>query len=326
MATTRNTRLFLGLTGGVLALGVAVGLAVSYGRPGRPGQSVVLTSDLQYLPADARIVAAVDLRAVRRSPMHRVLASHHRAGQHPDSPFMRLGLNLELEVEALLMATVTMAGAGQRPDTLVLVRGPIDVGRLQAHLTGQSGQMSDYKGIRVVRFSGAGDEALMVALLSPTLLAVGRSDTVTLSIDRADGLNLTSNETLMRSIRGVAGGDVWAVGRADASSTESRLSSLPAGTVFAATVRVEHGIEGSIRTEAQDQKGADNIRDLMQGMVALARLQTARHPELEAAVNSLQLTTRGTVVTASFDVPVGALEAVMPKPPGLPSPPGPATP
>lgn len=312
MATTKNTRLFLGLTGGVLALGVAAGLAVSYGRPGARGPVGTLTSDLRYLPADAGLVASVNVRALHQSPLHRAWASRHRSDRHPDAPLMRLGLRLETEVEALLVASAAVSGAGLRPDALVLVRGPVDTGLLQVRLAAQGGHASDYKGIRVIRFGGGEMAPLTVALLSPGLLAVGRSDTVTLSIDGVDGVNLTSNESLMRAIGGVADGDVWAVGRVDAATSDNRFASLPPLTWFAATARLSQGLEGSIRAEAREQKGADNIRDLLQGLVALARVQTERRPELAAAVNSLQLTMQGTVVTLSFAVPSGDLPALMP--------------
>ncbi|MEQ1730919.1 MAG: hypothetical protein ABL982_21330 [Vicinamibacterales bacterium] len=97
-------------------------------------------------------------------------------------------------------------------------------------------------------------------------------------------------------------------------------SALPAATWFAASARVDRGLDGSVRAEARTEADAANLRDLLQGMVALARLQSGSRPGLDAAVNSLQLTTQGTAVSLSFAVPESAVSALMPPPASLPMP------
>jgi len=65
------------------------------------------------------------------------------------------------------------------------------------------------------------------------------------------------------------------------------------------------------------------LRDVVQGFLALARLQGARDPAYRSMLDSVALTADGTSVSLSFDVTPAALDLLTPAGPPLR---GPATP
>ena len=58
-----------------------------------------------------------------------------------------------------------------------------------------------------------------------------------------------------------------------------------------------------LRAEARDDEAAKNLRDVVQGFLALAKLQAGKKPEIQTLVQSLQLSGTGKTVALSFEVP-----------------------
>jgi len=63
-----------------------------------------------------------------------------------------------------------------------------------------------------------------------------------------------------------------------------------------------------LRAEARDEAAAENLRDVIRGFVALAKMQAGSKPEILAMVQSLQLGGTGKTVALSFDVPEAVFE------------------
>ena len=81
---------------------------------------------------------------------------------------------------------------------------------------------------------------------------------------------------------------------------------------FAAGARVNGGVSGTLTAEARDEETGRNLRDLLQGFLALARLQVGSRPELRGLLDSIQLTAAGTNVTLTFDLPSDAVLELLP--------------
>ena len=77
---------------------------------------------------------------------------------------------------------------------------------------------------------------------------------------------------------------------------------IPPITWFAVSGHVNGGLTGVFRADTRDDDAANNLRDLVRGVVALAKLQTGAHPELRPMADSLQLGGVGKNVSLSFDV------------------------
>jgi hypothetical protein len=119
-----------------------------------------------------------------------------------------------------------------------------------------------------------------------------------------------------------AGSNAWAVGRLDALRERHRLpepvvNQLSAVKWFAATGRINGGVSGTFRAEARDELAAENLRDVVRGFLALARLQAGSNPKYAGMLQSLQLSGSGNTVAVSFEVPAEILDLVAPHQRGL---------
>jgi hypothetical protein len=109
-----------------------------------------------------------------------------------------------------------------------------------------------------------------------------------------------------------------AVGRFDVLASQAKLPDeipqrVPAVKWFAAAAHINGGIAGTLRAEARDDQGAQQLRDVVRGFLALAQMQGQNDPKFSAVAQSLQLTGEGTTVALSFTLPAELLELVAPK-------------
>ena len=150
-------------------------------------------------------------------------------------------------------------------------------------------------------------------------MALGATESVKRAIDaRAENRNVVSNNDLMRLVAELGNPNAWAVGRFDALAREASLPSevkaqLPTLQWFSAAGNINGGVSGFFKAEARDEAAAQNLRDVLRGFLALAKLQAGSRPGMQQMVDSLQLTGEGTTVSLAFDIPsefFDALEAI----------------
>jgi hypothetical protein len=318
---TKNTRLFLWLAGGVLVLGLATGLIVSYsGSSILAGAGAKGPSELGFIPVDARLVAFADVREWMQSEFHQAWLGQRSGQQDADEVLGQLGLDLETDIDSVLVSARGIPSGSGLGELLVLVRGRFDETRIEHVVRERGGRPSQYQGRRLVQYIGARQRETAVAFMEPGLLGLGSIGAVRQAIDLAEGGEaLTANEEVMRLVGGVLGGHAWAVGRFGALADQLGLPQDTAGQFsslgwFSASGRVTDALEGAIRVEAEDEEAAANLRDVVQGFVALAKLQAGAGPGVTEIVNSLQLTTQGTAVSLSFAVPPSAASLIGARP------------
>jgi hypothetical protein len=316
---TKRTRLFLFFAVGILVAGLGTGLVASY----MGFQNLVLIgsdgpAELAYVPADTRAVAYADVRQVMDSELRqRLMQFEQRTAEGADRFAQETGIDIRTDVDRVLAPMSTGDEASnQRP--LVLVRGRFDNSRIESLIRQHGGQVAEHKGIRLLTHP-EGDMA--VGFVEPGLVAVGTSSAVRRAIDtKVSGSDVTSNGEMMRLVRDMDDGNAWAVARFDALTGSQRLPAelakqLPAITWLAASGTINGGVQGVVRAEARDEAAAQDLRDVIQGFVALARLQAGQRAELAGLMNSFQLGGQGNSVSLGFSVPselidiVGAMHA-----------------
>jgi hypothetical protein len=79
-------------------------------------------------------------------------------------------------------------------------------------------------------------------------------------------------------------------------------SQLPPITWFAVSGHVNGGLLADIRMQTRDEESANQFRDVVQGVIALGKLQANDHPELESLLRSIQLSGSGTTIAVSFEL------------------------
>jgi hypothetical protein len=345
----RTSRLFLMGSGFVLAAGLGTGLVAYYG--GLPTLASASRSvgpdELKYVPEAAAVVAYANVRDVMasefRQKLRQVLPDHDTKGQEE---FQReTGINIEQDIDYVL-AWMTPKPDGQdgngRPAGLVLLHGRFDTAKLEALATQHGGVVETVDGIRAIRPNPKERETVevqpepqadgdvvvkrrhahvapMVAFLEPGLLAIGEEPTVRAAIahSRSGGRSIRDNQEIANLIADLEGSsNVWAVGRMEALANRANLpepiaAHLPAVKWFSASTHVGAGVSGLLRAEARDDDAAKNLRDVLQGFMALAKLHAGTKPELAPVVNSLQVSGSGRTVALSFDVPPALIDTLV---------------
>lgn len=308
-----STRYFM-LTGlGVVAVGLAVGTLAYYGRGAALAVSVAEPAELQYIPADASIVAFANVHDVMLSDIRNRVQAIEPERREQQEFQERTGINIETDIDHVVAC---MLPGSSEPAGLVLIRGRFDSRRLASLSTEHGGRVESYQGRDLVIFPD--QDRFAVAFLEPGLVALGDRPTLERAIDlpRAGG-SVTSNESLMEMLNYVEGGsNAWAIGRFDNASSLDWLPA-PVGAqasalaAFAAGSRINGGVSALVVAEARDEQAGQNLRDVLQGLVALARLQAASQPELQPLLDSLHFTGAGRNVELSFSLPSEVLEQLL---------------
>ena len=297
----------------ILLIGVGTGLVAYYvGFPTSASQRAGGPEDLKFLPRNATLVAAVkvtDLMTSKFRDRLRQALPEKPSGQQDFEN--ETGINIETDIDSIVAALAPDNG-------IVVARGRFNSVKIEALMREHGALVEDYKGVRLIvaeapkntdSSPGIHKNGLSVAFVESGLVAIGSPMLVRNAIDlKSGGDNVTANEELMHLVESIDNGNVWAVGRFDALTGQARLPGdlaqrLPPITWFSASGHVDGGISGVLRAESRDEASAENLREVVRGFLALAKMQAGSRPEILAMVQSLQLGGTGKTVALSFDVP-----------------------
>ena len=311
---TKRTRLFLLIAAGVLVVGLGTGLVASYvGLPALALGGTDGPDELSYVPADANLVAYANVRDVMNSELRQKIRALKPDAHAHDDFEEKTGINIENDIDEVV---ASMSAVDENESALVVARGRFDQVRIEGLIREHGGQITDYKGTRLASHTPENDHEIALAFVEPGLVAFGSGNAVRRAIDRkGGGPNITGNDEVMNLVRDIDDGNAWAVGRFDAIASRAKLprevaSQLPPINWFAASGHVNGGLRGLIRAEAKDDAAAQNLRDVLRGFMALARLQSNARPELEAMMNSLELGGEGKTVSLAFALPSEIIDMI----------------
>ena len=315
MTMTTRTRYVLFGGAGMMAVGLAGGLAawVSSSLP-----SLVLAQErpdeLRYVPPEATILSFANVREVMDSDLRRRLREIQPELDGQREFQERTGIDIERDIEYMVGGIVP--DGSNDTSGIAILAGRFDVERLESLALEHGGAASDYRGRRLITIAG---EPVAMAFLEAGVIAIGSEPVVRRTIDLpATGGGGDSNDSLLGLLRHVdSGSTAWTVGRLDGAAgggwlpdqVESQVSQVAA---FAVGVRVNGGVNGALTAVARDEETGSNLRDLLQGFLALARLQAGSRPELRGLLDSIRLTSVGTNVTLTFDLPSDAVLELLP--------------
>jgi hypothetical protein len=268
-------------------------------------------AELAYVPADARMVAFANVRDVMDSELRQKLMQLEPGGQKGTDEFQQeTGIDIHTDVDQVV-ATFTGDSPQDRP--LLLARGRFDNSRIESLIRSKGGAAEEYQGVRLITHA---ESNIGVAFVEPGLVAVGTPDAVRRAIDtKAAGNDVTDNPDVMRLVNDIDDGNAWAVARFEALTGGHQLpadlaSQLPPITWFAASGYINGGIRGVVHAEARDEAAANDLRDVIRGFVALARMQTSQRAELADLMNSFELGGQGNTVSLGFAVPPEMIDAL----------------
>jgi hypothetical protein len=336
-----RTRNFVIVSLAVLGVGLGTGLVAYYvgfpaGALGRQGGP----DELALVPRNATAIAFANVHEIMtselRQKVRRALPMQENGQRELEN---QTGINIETDIDrvvACLTPDTGTKGAG-----MVLARGRFDEVKIEALMREHGAVVETYNGKRmvvadharmkdldndpaaaVVEKHGPG-HTFAVSFIEPGLAAIGSPQLIRSAIDLHHAGNnplkglesVTGNEELMALVRSMDDGNAWAVGRFDALGSHTRLpdavsSQIPAITWVSASGHVNGGIRGVVRAEARDEEAANNLRDVVRGFLALAKLQTGAKPELQMMMQSLELSGTGKTVALSFAVPAEVFDLI----------------
>jgi hypothetical protein len=318
---SRKTRYFVVISGAVLAVGLGTGLVASYMGMSPVFSSAAAPDELQYVPADAAVVGFANVRDVMNSQFRQRFRQFEPQSREKDEFQTMTGVNIEQDIDSIVAAF--MPGPDGRStnaedSALILARGRFDATRLESLAKQHGGTVEQYHGKKLVTHEG-GRENLAIGFVENNLVAMGHVTSVRKAIDaRRENRNIVSNNELMRLVGELDNSNAWAVGRFDALANDARLpsevrSQIPSISWFSAAGHVNGGIRGVVTAETRDEAAAQNLRDVVRGFLALAKMQAGTRPGMKEMADSLQLSGEGKTVALAFTVPsefFDALEAM----------------
>ena len=319
-----NTRYVLLAGAGVLVVGLITG-GIAYLQGGFQALAVAQSAsdELRYIPTNATLVAYANVREVMVSSFRDRLRE-----VNPDFDGQRqfqeeTGIDLENDIDSVVAALVPK---GDESFGLVLLNGRFDPDRLESLARQHGGHVEEYAGRRLFTQVRDDDEFSM-SFVETGVLALGSAVMVRGAIDMSAGTvadNVTANARLMGLMSQVRGGNnAWAVAEfegkdATAYVPENLLSQVPPIAAMAVSGRVNGGLSAALTVEARDEQSGQDLLAVIQGLVALARLQVGTRPDLRGVLDSVQLVHVGHSVTLEVDLPPEILDLAVPEPQDLP--------
>ena len=316
---SKKTRYFMAGSAAIIAAGLCTGLVAYYGG-GFPSLSASRSGppELSYVPADATVVAFANVRDIMNSQVRQKLkaALPNETGQQEFQK--ETGIDIEHDIQ-YVVAAMTTPGAGgmNNPNGLVVARGTFNTTQLEQLARDHGGVVEDYKGKRLIKVSDPNNAShtLDLAFLESGLVGIGSETAIKSSIDaQLSAQSISSNSDIMELVSQIDNGNnAWAVGRFDVIASQAKLpteisSKLPAVKTFAVMTHIDGGVSGTLRAEARDQQSADNLRQVVQGALALGRM--SNDPKATALINSFQVSGTGTTVALSFTVPMELFDMI----------------
>ena len=314
---TSKTRYFVLTAFGILALGLTTGLVASLAG----GLPVAFTraagpDDLSYVPSQAVAVAYANVQEVMASQLRQRLKKLEPDTSDRDDFETKTGVNIERDIDSVVAAMLPGAeGADHDSRPLVVARGRFDQVRIEGMAREHGGTVEDYQGVRVIAHSSDG-HTMALGFIESGAVAVGSAEAVRGAIDaKRSGRSVLSNTELMRLVGDLDNSNAWVVGRFDAMAGKAGLpadlqSKVPALSWFSAAGHLNGGISGTVKAEAKDDEAATNLRDMLRGVMAMAKLQAGDKPAMKAMVDSLQLGGEGKTVAVAFSVPAEMFDAL----------------
>ena len=331
---TKKTRYFLTGSAAVLATGLCTGLVAYYGGGFQALSASTGPNELDYIPADAAVVAFADVRSIMDSELRQrfkqaVPMPMNEEGRQ--EVLEKTGIDIEKDID-YVVAAVSPPSAELKPSGVVVARGRFDAVKLEGFAREHGAQVQEYKGTRLLvlehptaQVNPDGTAAVsqgvgVLAFLEPGLVAIGDFASVQRAIDaHASAQTIRSNSEMMDLVADIERtNNAWAVGRFDLIQAQAKLPEqiarqIPPVKWFAAAGHINGGVSAQLRAEANDEQAAENLRGVVNGVISLARLQSQNDPKVASLVSSLQLTGTGKTVQLSFTVPAEIFELMAPK-------------
>lgn len=313
----------------VVGVGAVAALGALYLDPARAAVGP-LEAEALALPADSRFVIGLDVQRFVKSPFYGRFSSDRKS--QPDA-FGQLeekfGLNPERDLDRVVIAGRDATGIKKDPG-VALITGRFDrykLGRAAEERPGVT--TKNHQGTPMYLYNEEKKGATAVAFLDDETLVLGSQSGVEAVIEnRAKGAGgLRGNTALLALIGSVKPGSTfWMAGdqtllsnlpQAIPGGTGGTGMQLPALRSMVVTGDLDPVVALQITGETADAAAAQNLADIVRGLVAIASLQAHQKPEFKQLASAVSVTTEAHRVRVNARFPYELLESLQPRKQGV---------
>jgi hypothetical protein len=311
----------------VVGVGAVAAVGALYLDPARAAVGP-LPAEALALPGDTRFVMGLDVKRFVASPFYARFAE--KQGEARPDAFReleeKLGLNPERDLDRVVIAGRDPSAKGK--DTgVALVTGRFDrykLGRAAEEKPGVT--TKNHQGTSMYLYDEDGKAATAVAFLDDNTLAIGSQKSVEAVIaNRAAGSGgLRANAALVALLETVKPGSTfWMAGDQALLSRMPQVvpgagasgagMQLPALRSVIVTGDLDPLVALQITGETADMAAAQNLADIVRGLVAMASLHAQQKPELKQLASAVSVTTDAHRVQVNARFPYALLDTLQPK-------------
>ena len=318
-----KTRFALFGSAAILTAGLAAGTVAYMGGMPRAFASTTGPDELSLVPSGAAVVAYANVQGVMTSEFRQRLSTlMDDSGKGREEFQTQTGIDVERDIDAVIAAMVPGASSSHEGG-FVALKGRFDIAKIESLVTSKGGELGEYKGARLLVAHEERGPRPVIALVSAGLVIVGSDAAVKAAIDRNNGegtASITSDGEFLRMLESVdQTSTVWAIGRpkvlgvtTDGGDFQNQvLAQLPEVKWFAASGHLTGGLDATFRAEGKDEDAGKNMREVVQGVLALARLQMESKPELKPLLNSVRVQGAGNGVALHVTLPAEMLDLIV---------------
>ena len=131
---SNKTRYFVAISGAILVIGLGTGLVASYMGFPTVFSSAAGPDELQYVPADASVVAYANVREVMNSEFRQRFRELEPSTEDKNEFEEKTGLNFEEDIDSVVAAVMGKTDLSTSPHNgfLLLARGRFQASKLEA--------------------------------------------------------------------------------------------------------------------------------------------------------------------------------------------------
>lgn len=266
------------LSTGIVVAGISLGAVAYFGGEGVSAQSASVGPNLAYVPQGASLIGYVDLKSVASSPLAETWSDGIRE-RTPLGTFDEIqestGVDVLNDVDALTIAVGPGTGKPERWG--IVATGAFDRERLLEKLFRHAGgvETSTHGGTKL-HVMKSGQESAAMAFPDDSVLLLGDTTYLREMLDVGSGRKPSASGKLESWGYGdLVGETFWVAGAPTdfVNGLVGRGSEKSSLRSFAIMGRLETDVLLKARGKANDPKTAQELADVVRGLVALGRLR-----------------------------------------------------
>ncbi len=286
---------------GFSAIAVVVGMAATMTVPAQ-----TITPDeatLKLFPRETAGLAFIDVASLRSAPLYdEAVAAQFKAKLPPEVAQFGEATGFVVDRD---LDRVTVARLKNR-QMVAVAHATYDTFKVEQYLNDKQISTETYLGRVIFHPRGEGGVSFI-----DNMVIAGQTDAVKQVIDRlaAPAENALQNADIVNAIRTVeAGSQVWAVGEFDRSLLGIQrgtppqigefIQALKSGTY---QMRVDSDVHVAATGQFADSESARKAGDLLRGLVAVAKFQVSRQPDMIQLLDGVQVQQSGLSMMVNFD-------------------------